>query len=351
MTEVCIALDAMGGDNGPIVVVPAALKALSLYSNLNLILVGKPDLLETHLRNHGGLNHPRMTLLEATEVVEMDEPPASALRSKRDSSMRVAINLVKEGKAGAVVSAGNTGALMAIARFVLKTLPGVDRPAIVNALPSQNGHTYMLDLGANVDCEALHLYQFAVMGSVLAAAVDNLPNPRVALLNIGSEDIKGSESVKQASELLSALDKNEMNYVGFVEGDDIYKGCVDVVVCDGFVGNTALKASEGIAKLLLTSAKEEFTRHIFRKIAALLSYPALKAVKNRFDPSRYNGASFLGLDGIVIKSHGKADVDAFTTAIRFAMLETEKNVPEKIKTKVAALLKKHEKHNHSVEMA
>lgn len=342
MSEVCIALDAMGGDNGPTVVVPAALKALSLYPQLNLILVGKSNLLETHLRNHGGHNHPRISLYEAGEIVEMDEPPASALRTKRDSSMRLAIELVRDGKAKAAVSAGNTGALMAIARFVLKTLPGIDRPAIVNALPSMTGHTYMLDLGANVDCAAEHLFQFAVMGSVLATAVDNNPRPRVGLLNIGSEPIKGSEQVKRAAELCDSLNNHGMNYIGFVEGDDIYKGTVDVVVCDGFVGNIALKASEGLAKMLLTSFKQEFTRNLFRRMAALFAWPVLIAMKRRFDPSRHNGASLLGLNGIVIKSHGKADIEAFTTAIRVAMLEAEKNVPEMIKTEVAAFLGKHE---------
>lgn len=338
MAEVCIALDAMGGDNGPIVVVPAALKTLSAHPELKLILVGKRDLLDTHLKNFGGENHPRIRICEASQVVEMDEPPAVALRTKRDSSMRLAINLVKEGKAQACVSAGNTGALMAIARFVLKMLPGIDRPAIVNALPTMTGHTYVLDLGANVDCEAEHLFQFAVMGSVLANAADNNPYPKVGLLNVGSEAIKGSEQVKQAAQLLSALNNEEINYIGFVEGDDIYKGTADVIVCDGFVGNVALKTSEGVAKMIFGFIKQEFTRNWYSRLAALFAFSVLKSLKKRFDPGRYNGASLLGLKGIVIKSHGKADIASFAAAIRVAMLEVEKNVPEKIQSRVGIFL-------------
>jgi glycerol-3-phosphate acyltransferase PlsX len=340
VSEVCIALDAMGGDFGPSVVVPAALEMLTGNARLKLILVGKRELLEERLRFHGGLHHPRLRIKEAEQLVGMDEPPASALRKKTDSSMRVAINLVKEGEAQACVSAGNTGALMAIARFVLKMLPGIDRPAIVYSLPAMTGHTHVLDLGANVDCQAQHLFEFAVMGSVLVKAVDSNPHPRVGLLNVGSEAIKGSEQVKKAAQLLSSLSNADLNYIGFVEGDDIYKGTVDVVVCDGFVGNTALKASEGLLKMLVNSAKQEFRRNWYNRISALFVLPVIRALYKRFNPNRFNGASLLGLRGIVIKSHGNADQKAFAMAIRVAILEVEKNVPEKIREQVVAQLEK-----------
>ncbi len=337
MRSICIALDAMGGDHGPRVIVPAAAEAVAAYPNLQVILVGKQELIEHQLRLCGGLNNSRLLIRNATQVVDMGESPANALRQKRDSSMRVAINLVKEGVAEACVSAGNTGALMATARFVLKMLPGVDRPAIIYSLPSMVGHVHVLDLGANVNCEAQDLFQFAVMGSVLAMAVDNHPNPTVGLLNVGSEAIKGSETVKKAAELL----KNNqcgINYLGFVEGDDIYKGTADVVVCDGFVGNVALKASEGLAKMVLKMAKEEFTRSWLARLAALIAAPILRALTKRLDPNQYNGASLLGLKGIVIKSHGNAEQKAFGMAIRVAMLEVEKNVPEKIQNQLAIQL-------------
>lgn len=332
----------MGGDHGPRVVVPAALEALSAYPHLQLILVGNRELLEKQLRLSGGFENPRLQIHATSQVVEMDEPPALALRHKRDSSMRVAINLVKEGMADACVSAGNTGALMATARFVLKTLPGIDRPAIVYSLPSMTGHVHVLDLGANVNCSAEDLFQFAVMGSVLASAVDNHPNPRVGLLNIGSEAIKGSELVKRAAELLTQ-NGHGINYIGFVEGDDIYKGTADVVVCDGFVGNVALKASEGVAKMMLTIAQQEFKRSWYSKMAALIATPVLRALKNRIDPNRHNGASLLGLRGIVIKSHGNAQQKAFAAAIRVGVLEASKNVPDRIREEVAARLGNSEK--------
>lgn len=337
MANVRIALDAMGGDHGPRVVVPAAVEVLSTHPNLQLILVGKRESLEPELRAVGALNNPRLIIKEASQIVEMGEPPASALRSKRDSSMRIAINLVKEGHADACVSAGNTGALMAIARFVLKMLPGVDRPAIVSSLPTMKGHVHVLDLGANVDCVAENLFQFAMMGSVLASAVGNNPNPTVGLLNVGSEAIKGSEQVKRAAELLTASG-SAIHYIGYVEGDDIYKGTSDVVVCDGFVGNVALKASEGLAKMFLKFAKEEFFRTWYGRFAALIASPVLRALNKRLDPAQYNGASLLGLRGIVIKSHGNAEQKAFATAIRVAILEVEKNVPERIQNQLAAQL-------------
>lgn len=337
MAGIRIALDAMGGDHGPRIVIPAAMEVLSAYPDLQLILVGNRELIEQQLRACGGLDNPRLLIREASQVVEMGESPALALRRKRDSSMRVAINLVSEGAAEACVSAGNTGALMAIARFVLKMLPGVDRPAIVYSLPSMKGHVHVLDLGANVECEAQDLFQFAVMGSVLATAIDSNANPKVGLLNVGSEAIKGSEPVKRAAELLLNNGVG-VNYIGFVEGDDIYKGTADVVVCDGFVGNVALKASEGLAKMVLKMAKEEFLHSWYGRFAALIASPILRSLTKRLDPSRYNGASFLGLKGIVIKSHGNAEYKAFAMAIRVAVLEIEKNVPEKIQKQLAAQL-------------
>lgn len=328
----------MGGDLGTKVTVPAALKALAEYPDLHLILVGDEiELTKMLLAKKTKWDKTRLQIHNTTQVVAMDEAPASALRGKRDSSMRVALNLVHQGTAQACVSAGNTGALMATARFVLKMLPGVDRPAILFPIPSRLGVVYMLDLGANVDCLPEHLYQFAVMGSVLVASTSDNSNPKVGLLNIGSEAIKGNEVVKQAA-LLLQQDSQDLNYIGFVEGDDIYKGTADVVVCDGFVGNVALKASEGVAKLIVNITREEFTRNWVSKLAALICTPVLKRVFNRTDLNKYNGASLLGLRGVVIKSHGGAKVEAFHTAIRKAIRAAEMNVPEKIRAAVAAKL-------------
>jgi glycerol-3-phosphate acyltransferase PlsX len=332
-----IALDAMGGDHGPDVVVPAALSALKDNKSLKLILVGDQETLSAVLKQHGADVGPRLQIKHATQVVAMDELPSIALRTKKDSSMRVAINLVQEGKASACVSAGNTGALMATSRFVLKTLPGIDRPAIITSLPAITGHTHMLDLGANVDSSADVLLQFAVMGSVLVQAVDSKPAPTVGLLNIGEEEIKGSERVKEAARLLS---QSDINYVGYVEGDDIYKGTVDVVVCDGFVGNVALKTSEGVASMISHFMKQQFNRNLFTKLSALIAMPVLKLIKHRIDPRRYNGASFVGLNGIVIKSHGGADVFAFANAIKEAVREVDKSVPERINQQLNTLLTK-----------
>lgn len=337
MADIRIALDAMGGDHGPKIIVPAAIEALSLYPELKLTLVGNRTKLEQQLVSYGALNNSRLIIHEATQIVEMGEPPASALRHKKDSSMRVAINLVERGEVQACVSAGNTGALMAIARFVLKMAPGVDRPAIVYSLPSMKGHVHVLDLGANVDCGPQDLFQFAIMGSVLAREVDGNPNPKVGLLNVGSEAIKGSEPVKKAAELLTNNSLG-INYIGYVEGDDIYKGTADVVVCDGFVGNVALKTSEGLIKMILKKAKEEFTASWYGRFAALIASPILRALQKRLDPNRYNGASLLGLRGIVIKSHGNAEQKAFFTAIRVAMLEVEKNIPQKIEHQLSTYL-------------
>ena len=321
-----IAVDAMGGDLGPSATVPAALNCLR--PDVRLILVGQEDILREQLRQQQASESAQLIVRHAPQTVAMDEPPSQALRLKKDSSMRVAINLVKQGEADACVSAGNTGALMAMARFVLKTLPGIDRPAICTTLPSTRSHVHVLDLGANVDSKAEHLMQFAVMGSVLATAVDNLERPRVGLLNIGEEEIKGNEQVKQAASLLTA---SELNYIGFVEGDGVFLDDVDVVVCDGFVGNIALKTCEGVAKLIRHFMLQEFKRNWLTRAAALTSMPVLRALGKRIDPRRYNGASLLGLQGIVIKSHGGADTIAFANAIQIAILEVEKAVPQRIR--------------------
>jgi glycerol-3-phosphate acyltransferase PlsX len=326
--DIIIALDAMGGDHGADTVVPAAINTLKHRDDVQLVLVGDQTQLQQRLTQAGYTSSDgRLRIHHASEVVGMDESPSRALRSKKDSSMRVAIDLVKDGQAQACVSAGNTGALMATARYVLKTLQGIDRPAISSEIPSIEGFTQVLDLGANVDCTAEHLFQFAVMGSVLANAVHGLENPRVGLLNIGEEEIKGNDQVKEAARLLAG---SSLNYIGFVEGDDIFKGGVDVVVCDGFVGNVSLKTMEGVAKMISHFMREAFSRNLLTKLAGLMVMPVLKAFRGRIDPRRYNGASLLGLRGIVIKSHGGADALAFENAIMVAVLEVQKAVPERI---------------------
>ncbi len=330
-----ISLDAMGGDHGLSVTVPAALESLKKYSDISLILVGDETQIAEHLAQHNAAENPRITVRHASQTVGMDEPPALALRGKKDSSMRVAINLVKEGEADAVVSAGNTGALMATARFVLRTLPGIDRPAICSQIPSNNGHTHMLDLGANIDSTAEHLHQFAVMGSELTRAIDGIEEPKVGLLNIGQEDIKGNEQVKSANRLLKA---GHLNYIGYVEGDDIFSDHVDVVVCDGFVGNVSLKTIEGLAKLLSNELKKHFTKNLLTKLMALIAMPVLKALSKQFDPRSYNGASFLGLQGIVVKSHGGADSFSLANAISVARKEVIAEVPQKIRHRLQALV-------------
>ncbi len=325
--KVTLALDAMSGDHGHEVVVQAALNALRDHPAIHLLLVGDESLLASALSSVSPQLKSRISIRHATQVVEMDEPPSKALRGKRDSSMRVAINLVKTGDAQACVSAGNTGALMAMSRFVLKTLPGIDRPAIISAIPSHKGYTFMLDLGANAECSPEQLFQFAVMGSVVVSEMEGIARPKVALLNIGEEEIKGNEAIQTASKM---LELSGLNYIGFVEGDGVYLGDVDVVVCDGFVGNIALKTSEGVAKLIGEFIKAEFSRSLITKLSALAAMPVLKALKNKMDPRNYNGASLVGLNGIVIKSHGGADVLAFGNAINIAVAEVEKSVPEKI---------------------
>lgn len=337
----------MGGDHGPSVVVPAALDALALFPELTLILVGDKDILSAELaRLAVRYDAKRLQIHHASQQVLMGESPASALRNKKDSSMRVAIDLVKSKTASACVSAGNTGALMATARFVLKTLPGIDRPAIIYSMPvvipgkKDIDRVRMLDLGANVDCDAQHLLQFAVMGSVLCAAIDNIAQPRVGLLNIGSEAIKGSETVKKASELIAAA--KSLHYIGYVEGNDIYHSKADVIVCDGFVGNVALKSSEGIAKMLVVNLRDAFTCSWYRKFVAFLAKPILRQLFQRFDPSQYNGASLLGLNGIVVKSHGNANQYSFKQAIIEAVMEVDKNIPELIRSELEIHLVKRE---------
>ena len=316
--DVTIAIDAMGGDHGTHVTIPAAVRYLQQHPNDTIVLVGLPDAIEAELRIIKMPTGPRLRIQAASEVVGMDESPQLVLRSKKDSSMRVAINLVKNGEASACVSAGNTGALMATARYVLKMLPGIDRPAIASFLPTYKGQVCMLDLGANVDCNAENLLQFALMGTALVYAIEHKKNPTVGLLNIGSEDIKGNEIVKQANELLQ---ESDLNFYGNIEGNDIFKGVTDVVVCDGFVGNVALKTTEGLAQMLGGFLREEFNRNIFTKLAGLIATPVIKAFKRRVDPRRYNGASLLGLKGIVLKSHGSADAFAFFCAIERAAEE------------------------------
>ncbi len=328
--SITIALDAMGGDHGPSVVVPAALGFLKRDRDCRVILVGREEAIRQHLPQ--GELPSRLSIQHASQEVAMDELPSRALRGKKDSSMRVAIDLVKQGKADACVSAGNTGALMATARFVLKTLPHVDRPAIITALPAVTGRTWVLDLGANVDCEAEHLYQFAVMGSELVSALEGIARPTVGLLNIGQEEIKGNEQVKEAHELLS---RSDLNYVGYVEGDDIYlREDLDIVVTDGFVGNVALKNTEGVAKLIRHFMTVEFKRNIFTKLSGLIALPVLKALRRRIDPRRYNGASLLGLRGIVVKSHGGADRLAFENAIAIAKKEVMAGIADRIAQQV-----------------
>ena len=322
-----VAIDCMGGDHGPVVTVPAALDFLQSHPEASVTLVGLKEAIETELAKSAAAGQGRLSIRHAGEIVQMDEPLATALRTKKNSSMRVAIDLVKSGEADAAVSAGNTGALMAISRFVLKTLQGIDRPAIVAVLPSEKGSTYVLDLGANVDCEPSHLLQFAIMGATLVAAVEHKDRPSVGLLNIGEEAIKGNDVVKQAAELLRA---SGLNFQGNVEGDDIFRGKTDVVVCDGFVGNSALKASEGLAKLLAAALREEFTRSWLNRLAALLAWRALAAFKRRFDPRRFNGATLIGLRGIVVKSHGSADRMAFARAIERASEEVKNEVLQRL---------------------
>ncbi|HVF65676.1 MAG TPA: phosphate acyltransferase PlsX [Casimicrobiaceae bacterium] len=331
---VTVAIDAMGGDHGPDVTIPAAIEFLAATPASRVILVGLEAPVRQAVAKAPAALAERIDVHAVTEVVAMDEPPADALRRKKDSSMRVAINLVKEGRAQACVSAGNTGALMAIARFVLKTLPGIDRPGIASQLPTKKGVVTVLDLGANVNCTPAQLVQFAVMGSALASAVERIERPSVGLLNVGGENIKGNEVVKQTAELLRT---SGLNFYGNVEGDDIYKGTTDVVVCDGFVGNVMLKASEGLASMLYEFLKAEFTRNALTRLAAIVIYPVLRSFKRRIDPRRYNGATLVGLKGVVVKSHGGADAYSFRNAIAKAHAEVAEGVLDRIAQRIAAM--------------
>ena len=334
--EVKVAIDCMGGDHGAHVTVPAALGVVRGDPDVSVILVGLRDKVERELQQLGESSGARISIRHASQVVEMNEVPVAAMRAKKDSSMRVAVNLVEQGEAAACVSAGNTGALMAISRFVLGTLPGIDRPAIATVLPSLKGRTYILDLGANVNCSPEHLLQFGIMCSELVSSVEGKQRPTVGLLNIGAEDIKGNDQVKGAAELMRASD---LNFHGYVEGDDIYKGTTDIVVCDGFVGNVALKTSEGLAQMLSTFLREEFGRTVLSRIAGLLALPVINAFKGRVDHRRYNGASLLGLRGVVVKSHGSADAFAFGFAIRRAVEEARTGVLAHISERMAHIHK------------
>jgi len=334
-SDLTIAIDAMGGDFGPSEIIPAALFSLNKYQKLNLILVGNENILREELKKHKPLANPRISISHASEIVAMNESPSQALRNKKESSMRIAIELVRDGHAKACVSSGNTGALMATARFVLKMLPGIDRPAICTTLPGKNGYSHVLDLGANVDSSSEQLFQFAIMGAQLTKAIKNKTEPTIALLNIGEEDIKGNDRVKQAATL---LEESSLNYVGYIEGNNLYSGNYDVIVCDGFVGNVAIKASEGVADFLQYHVKKAFKNSIYSKFTALLALPVLKTIEQKIDPKRYNGASLLGLRGIVIKSHGGAERISFATAIDEAIIEVNNNIPERISEKLEQLL-------------
>jgi len=337
---ISIALDCMGGDHGVHVTVPAAAGFLSRNPEARVILVGAESAIHAELSGAGLTGHPRARVRHASEVVAMDEPVAVALRGKRDSSMRVAVDLVKAGEADACISAGNTGALMAISRFVLKMLPGVERPAIASMMPSRRGRTCVLDLGANVDCSPVHLLQFAVMGSVLFGVVAEVDEPTVGLLNIGEEDLKGNDVVRQAADLLK---QSGLKFSGNVEGGDIYKGTTDVIVCDGFVGNVLLKSSEELARMLRDNLREEFTRNWLTKLCGVVALPVINSFRRRVDPRRYNGASLLGLRGIVVKSHGSADSFAFEVAINRAWEEARSGILQRISARMPEMVEKVEK--------
>lgn len=335
-----ISIDCMGGDHGPSVTIPAAVSFAKHEPDAELILVGLEDVIRAELKKYHAIDHPRLSIVNATEVVTMDDPLEVALRRKKDSSMRVAINLVKDGHAHVCVSAGNTGALMAVARYVLKTIPGIDRPAICFPMPNQkDSPTYMLDLGANVDCEPQHLHQFALMGSALVSALEGKAKPTVGLLNIGEEDIKGNEVVKQTAALLRAdHEKGILNFYGNVEGNDIFEGTTDIVVCDGFVGNVVLKASEGLGRFVKKALTSEFKRNPLNMLGAIFAFGALRSFSRRMNPSRYNGASFLGLRGLVFKSHGGEGAFGYEWAIKRAYGAAKYDVISRISKTITDLM-------------
>ncbi len=326
-----IAIDAMGGDIGLDTTLPAAIRAVRRASDVHCVLVGDAQKISSVLQELAPDTSikDRLSIQNASQVVAMDEAPAHALRKKKDSSMRVAINLVKAGEVDACVSAGNTGALMATSRFVLRMIEGIDRPAICSALPCMGGVTHLLDLGANVDTPPRGLLQFGQMGAAVASIVENIENPTVGLLNVGAEDVKGNDQVKKTTELFK---QSQLNYIGFVEGDDIYMGDTDVIVCDGFVGNVALKSSEGAAKMISAILKREFSKNLATKLAGLVATPVLRALKRQVEPGRFNGASLVGLNGIVVKSHGGADEKGFSAAIKVAIKEVEAGMIDNIKS-------------------
>lgn len=346
-----ISIDCMGGDFGPEVTVPAAVSFAGRELNAEFFLVGKEEQIQAELNKLSVLNHPRIHIVSASEVVEMDDPIEIALRRKKDSSMRLALNLIKDGKAQACVSAGNTGALMAISRYVLKTMHGVDRPAICSILPNQKKlPTYMLDLGANVDCEPMHLHQFAIMGSALVSALEGKVKPTIGLLNVGVEDIKGNEVVKKAAVLLRAdHERGLINFYGNVEGNDIFKGTTDIVVCDGFVGNVTLKAAEGMGRFVKTTLTEAFKSSPLNMLGALLARGALKMISTTMNPSNYNGGSLLGLRGVVIKSHGGADKYSYEWAIQRAYDAVKNDVLARISHSMAELMVAPEGEASSIE--
>ncbi len=325
----------MGGDFGPHSIVPACIACLAEFPSLHLVLVGQTSLLNELIARHPGVDRGRLHVEQASEVIAMDDRPAQALRSKPDSSMRVALELVRDGRAQACVSAGNTGALMALSRYLLKTLPGIDRPAMMTAIPTERGHCQLLDLGANVDCSAEHLYQFAVMGSVAAEAL-GVARPRIALLNVGTEDVKGNQQVKLAASLLQPV--GELNYIGFIEGDGLYRGEADVVVCDGFVGNILLKSSEGLASMISRRMEALFKQNLGSRLIGSLALPVLKRLQGELAPARHNGASFLGLQAIVVKSHGAAGPEGFQSAIRRAVMEVREDLPQRLHGRLEHLL-------------
>ena len=333
--ETIIAVDAMGGDGGPKIIMPSLREFILENKDIRIKVFGDKDILSEHSKNFEEYIASQVEIIHTKEKVLSDDSPSHALRHKKKSSMSMAIQAVKNNEASACVSAGNTGALMAISRFVLGTLDGIDRPAIESMLPSLNGHTHVLDLGANVDCKAEHLYQFAVMGSVLSMILDDKDNPSVGLLNVGQEVIKGNIQVKEAHDLLKS---STLNYVGFVEGDDIFCGNIDVIVCDGFIGNIALKTSEGTAKFISSTLKDEFKKNVFTKIAGISSTKVLNSFKKVVDPRRYNGANLIGLKGIIIKSHGGADSFAFNNSLKIALKEVKKDVPTCINKKLKEIL-------------
>jgi glycerol-3-phosphate acyltransferase PlsX len=322
----------MGGDFGPHCIVPACISCLADYPSLHLVLVGQSPLLESLIACHSGVDRARLRVEHADEIIGMDDQPAQALRGKPDSSMRVSLELVRDGVAQACVSAGNTGALMALSRHVLKTLTGIDRPAMVTAIPTQNGFCHVLDLGANVDCSAEHLYQFAVMGSVTAEALGSV-SPRVALLNVGTEEVKGNQQVKLAANLL--LQAQGLNYIGFVEGDGLYRGEADVVVCDGFVGNVLLKSSEGLASMIAGRIEAIFKSTLAARLVGVLALPLLRRLQGELAPAKHNGASFVGLQGIVVKSHGAAGHEGFKSAIRRALREIQEDLPRRLQSRLS----------------